>query len=592
MASANSIDSQSGRNAALARRRALSAGKSALPPARERTRSGERTASLPGVPGTAQAPVPAAAARTEPAAKPGSRGDGADVARAPLAREPGSGSCREQARARRELLSRRGRGDVAPAAPSGPARRGKLPRPVQTPESPTHAGQFVTGLRIGRGSVMTGDEPGATLPISGTQYIAADAAPIRSTAPKVGLARTPAGLVVSGSQVRSNVRVTGDEAGSDARITGESDQGAHDDITPRAADDAYVTAQFNRQMDPHGHSVFGSNVGRSAAAVGSRHRVSRETALESTEGGRPITGSAVGRTGRVTGDEDGSCLHVTGDQYMSPARSQAECGGRGGGTAPGALLGRDRADPVTGGKVRIVQTFGLQPVSGTDFEYDPNVTGDARGACQVVTGTPYLGANTLHGWCEPAEVQAAGSRLRRPRGPSSNGRVPQLEGTPNGAAPAQAGGPDPAAAPARPAWLPPTPWSAPAQAPEARRGITGSFAIGHRRLTGNTEFLFKSRTPIDADARPAHTKVTGEGGNGGKISGDSWAEHKLVTGTDGIYAAGRNATERGSKAKFQTGSRAFKALAKQDESKQLVTGLLGWSGKAAAKVTLSGGSRG
>jgi hypothetical protein len=442
---------------------------------------------------------------------------------------------------------------------------------------------------------MTGDEPGASLPISGTQYIAANGgAPIRSNSPKVGLSRTPGGLVVSGTLVRSKVRVTGDEAGTSTTITGESDQVIDDDLTPRASDDAYVTAQFNRQMDPHGHSVFGTNLARSAASVGSRDRHSRHAALESTEGGRPITGSAVGRAGRVTGDEDGACRQITGNQYLSPARAQAECGGRGGGTAPGAVLGHDRTDPVTGGKVRIAQTFGQQHVSGTDLEYDPQVTGDARGACQVVTGTPYQGANTLHGWCEPHEVQAAGSRMRRPRGRNSvSGDLPLLEGASTGAAsvPAQVGTPVPVE---RPAWLPPTPWSAPAQAPEARRAITGSFAIGHKRMTGNVEFLFKSRAPIDAEARPAHTKLTGEGGTGSKISGDSWGEHPLVTGTEGMYASGRNASERGSKPQMRTGSQAFKALAKQDEptNKQLVTGLLGWSGKAAAKVTLSGGSRG
>jgi hypothetical protein len=192
--------------------------------------------------------------------------------------------------------------------------------------------------------------------------------------------------VVSGTLVRSKVRVTGDEAGTGMVITGEADQGINDDLTPRASDDAYVTAQFNRQMDPHGHSVFGTNLSRSAASVGSRDRHARHAALESTEGGRPITGSAVGRGGRVTGDEDGACRQITGNQYMSPARAQAECGGRGGGTAPGVVIGHDRADPVTGGKVRIAQTFGQQHVSGTDLEYDPQVTGDARGAGRGPSG--------------------------------------------------------------------------------------------------------------------------------------------------------------------------------------------------------------
>jgi len=570
MSSATIIDSHSGRSAAIERRRALSAGKAALPPPRERSRSGERTAAVPALPApvapTAQAPVLRV---VEPA-----------VTHEAVSGRVISASGRELARARRVEMSRRGRGDQPPTAASRPPRRGKIVYAEKVPASPTHAGQVVTGIRIGQGRQTTGDEKGATLPVSGTQYIAADGgAPIRSAGPKVGLARTPAGLVVSGTLVRSNVRVTGDEAGSSIAITGESDQGLQDDLTPRAADGAYVSSQFHRQVDPHGHSVFGTNLGRSAAAVGSRDRGSRSPAVESTEAGRTITGSAVGRTSRVTGDEDGVCRHVTGNQYLTPARAQAECGGQGGGTSPAALVGTERPDPVTGAKVRVAQTWGQQRVSGTDLEYDPKVTGDAAGTCQAVTGTPYQGPKTVHEWCEPAQAEAALAQRSRSAAFANAQAAPAPAGT--------------AVAPERPAWLPPTPWSAPARVPRDKREITGSFASRPSRLTGNTEFLYRPRTPAASDERPARAKLTGEGNTRGTaISGHSWGEHGRVTGTDGFFASGRNASERAGKPKPFAGARVFKAEARHDEPKQLVTGLLGWSGKTAAKVTLSGGAKG
>jgi hypothetical protein len=64
-----------------------------------------------------------------------------------------------------------------------------------------------------------------------------------------------------------------------------------------------------------------------------------------------------------------------------------------------------------------------------------------------------------------------------------------------------------------------------------------------------------------------------------------------VTGTEGTTAANRNPSERAGKPLTFSGARRFKTLAKHEESKQLVTGLLGWSGKTAAKVTLTGGAQ-
>jgi hypothetical protein len=542
---------------------------------------------------------------------------------------PGStagSSGREQARMRRALLSQRGRGEGPAAPPTRPLRQGTLQYAPKVTESPTHGGQIVTGSRIGRGTQVTGDEPGATLPVSGTQYIgASDGPPVRSGGPKVGLARTAGGAVVSGTLIRSKVRVTGDEARGTI-ITGEAEQGPADDLTPRASESAPVAAQFNRQANPHGHSVFGTNLGKSASYFGSRERT-RKPPIESTATGIGITGSAIGRGGRVTGDEEGACRQLTGNQYLTPAR--AECGGAGDGAKPAARAEATRRDPVTGAKVSVAQTWGQQRLTGTNVEHDPRVTGEAAGSCSIVTGSPYQGPNTIHGWCDPQVAGAAEERLtRRPALSAITGDVPQhtetVTGTGRGAArevtgSAYYGGPARASdtgdalsqldarfsvsSPQRSAQLraraareaPST--SEPGRPAEVSvistsPPITGSFALRTDRVTGNAEFHFRSRSATNPNAAAARLRLTGEGrAQGTRVTGWSWSEQSNVTGTEGPTAAERNPSERSGKPQGFSGARRFKTLAKNEDRRQLVTGLSGWSGKTAAAVTLSGGAQ-
>jgi hypothetical protein len=435
------------------------------------------------------------------------------------------------------------------------------------------------------------------------------------------LARTAGGGIVSGTLIRSKVRVTGDEAGRTI-ITGEAEQSDEDDLTPRAGESAPVAAQFNRQANPHGHSVFGTNLGKSANTFGSRERT-REASIESTENGLSITGSAVGRGGRVTGDEEGACRQVTGNQYLTPAR--AECGGA---TTPRARARAMRRDPVTGGKVSISQTWGQQRLTGTNVEHDPRVTGEAAGSCSIITGSPYQGANTVHGWCDPSVAGAAEERLtRRPTLSAVTGDVPQhtdtVTGTGRGAARQVTGSAyygaearvsdagDALAAldarfsvssPQRSAQLRARAAKETPAAEAGRAGavsvmsksppITGSFAVRSDRVTGNAEFHFKSRSVIDPNAVAARLRLTGEGrAQGTRVTGASWSEQSNVTGTEGSIAAERNPSERSGQPQSFSGARRFKTLAKTEDSRQLVTGLLGWSGKTAAKVTLSGGAQ-
>jgi len=573
---ANSLASIAGggREAAIARRRALSAGKTALPPATERVRNGERTAVVP-------ADVSAAAPITTSAAAPVVRA----TAPAPAAPAPTSASspgfqreglsCRELGRVRRAWFSRHGRGDQPPTPPTRPLR----PEPTAltaTGVAPTaQPRQFITRSRLGTGSQVTGVEAGAGMPVSGTLSINDERTPsVANRGPKVGLARTAGGGIVSGSMVRSRVAVTGDEAGNHLTITGEADGSLADDVTERPEQGGFTSSQFQRQVEPHGHSVFGSNLGRNAGRVGSRDR-ERQLALESTQSGLAITGSAVGRTSRMTGDEDGACLFVTGDQYMTPARAQAECGGKGGGTAPMAQLGSTRRDPASGGKVVVSETQGKQRITGVNIGVDSRVTGDSPGQYAGITGTAYQGA------------PATGS----PGGPVRAGGKDSADSASNS---------DPLAvidrrfsvrSPQRQAYLKRE--SDAAEAPDTEDRITGSFAVSLKRVTGNLDFGFRSRRGADVDAKPARLALTGEGRSGGRaISGNCWSPQNNVTGTEGFTSTERNPSERQGKPQAFAGAQRFKTLAVKEDHKQLVTGMFGWSGKTAAKVTLSGGAQG
>lgn len=598
--------SQSGRAASLARRMALSAGKAGLPAPAERVRDGLRTAALPAPassPGavtvqTAPAPIytPAAAVSS------GLSGKEMSMQRRRLVSAGKSALPASQAPA---PLGRRARAEQSAQAAvqagtqaSDPTKL--APPPTYVPKvtvSETRAGSRITGVHVGTHSQLTGIDRGLSAPVSGTEYSGRETgAAWRPASAKVGHARTEGGLTVSGTLTRSNIAITGDERGPSARITGEADASPSDDITQRP--ESYASASFYSTPRLRG--------------TGSRSR-SRTAQLETTETGQVITGSAIGRSLRVTGDEGGACRSITGSQYLAPARAQAACGHTGGGTAPAEQIGETRADPVTRGKVRTAQSWGGQRVTGPNVEYHGGVTGDAPAATALLTGSQYQGPQTAAVWTDPATRVATAARMARRAATlpvtgdtptqdnavtgSARGATRELTGTPYWRADAPAAAPEnPVAAldqgfsirsPQRAAQLRA---QTTVQDPANEDRITGSFAVGGSKVTGNLEFAGRPRQRAPGDT-PAHTKVSGEGRSGSKITGDSWSEQSRVTGTDNAFSAMRNPSERGPKGKPFAGAVTFKADARLEEPKQLVTGMSGYHSKTGARVTLSGGAQ-
>ncbi len=457
----------------------------------------------------------------------------------------------------------------------------------------TSHGNRVTGNEVGRSEKVTGDEPGTCKLVTGTEYISANQAAsycgaVPSTPRKVGRSHTLGGQAVSGVMVGRSERVTGDEPGSGLQLTGDQYLGAE----PPAA-------------------------GRAPTKVASLQ----------TLRGTGITGTHVGRSDQVTGDEPGSCRIITGDEYIGSQQYERFCGAK---PAP---------EPA---KVGFSVTNRAQVVSGTRTGRSAKVTGDEPGTCKVVTGTPYAGLEQASDYCTTPQVRTIRERTPVRGSNRMSGIQPGIGGVMTGAERGacedvtgtpyvgadqqiQACG---AAAVGEPDFPQPLdeaakPWQqfsvqSPARAAQVAREqrgsavtgtsyeqggrITGPFDMAGGKVTGTEQFRFDrrgaqlSRGPLtpapvsaDEDARPV-SRVTGEGISAGlKITGDDWDRGERVTGTEGASARRRNPTRPGP----MTAMPGFQS--KRNEAvPEPVSRVTGSSGNttAGSLITVSGGARG
>ena len=463
--------------------------------------------------------------------------------------------------------------------------------------SATTHGNRVTGNEVGRSTKVTGDEPGTCQSITGTEYVSANqaAAWCGAATPsprKVGQSQTQGGRPVSGVIVGRSDKVTGDESGSGRQITG----------------DQYVT--------PREQQV----AGRAPVKVNNLQ----------TLRGTGVTGTAVGRSEQVTGDEAGSCRHITGDEYIGSHQFDRFCGAR---PAP---------EPA---KVGFSITNRTQVVSGTRTGRSDKVTGDEPGTCKAITGTPYAGLEEAGNWCSSKAVQEIRQRTPRRMGTVMSGIQPgiggPLTGAERGACEPISGtpyvGPDQlaeacaAAAPGDADFPQPLadseagskPWQqfsvqSPAQAAQGQREprntvtgisyeqnqrITGPFAMAGDKITGTEQFRFDrssrqlARGPIEpvasateTDAEGPRSRVTGEGISAGlKITGDDWDRGERVTGTEGASARRRNPSRPGAMGAMPSFQRK-----RNEEVPAPTSRVTGASGNtlSGSLITVSGGARG
>jgi hypothetical protein len=336
----------------------------------------------------------------------------------------------------------------------------------------------------------------------------------------------------------------------------------------------------------------------------------------------------------VTGDEPGSCRIITGDEYADLGQYETFCN-----------LHPQPEPPKIGRST----TLKRQVVSGTQTGRSAKVTGDEPGTCKAITGTPYAGLEQAADYCPTEDQRTMEARTRQlasTPGPRMTGIQPgiggvmtgaakgacePLTGTPyvgrdqyaaacdgNGAQPGEADFPraldgDIApweqfsiVSPARQAF----------QAAKTSTGVTGTryetgghitgpFGMAAGKITGTEQFRFDAKhlpqpglmtmeageaSEAAAAEGPARPRITGEGQSAGsKITGDDWERGELVTGTEGASAKRRNPTRPGPMSAMQQPERK-----RNEEVPAPVSRVTGSSGSTerGALVTYSGGARG
>ncbi len=477
-------------------------------------------------------------------------------------------------------------------------------QPAKVRVSATSQGNRVTGNEVGRSEKVTGDEPGTCKLVTGTEYVSANqqGAWCGTSTPgprKVGQTLSSGGQKVSGVMVGRSELVTGNESGSGRQLSGDQYVGQQNQLPGKAPS-----------------------------------KVSQLQTLRGTG----VTGTAVGRSERVTGDEPGSCRLVTGDEYVGNQQYQAFCG---------------ITAPAEAAKVGFSITNRNQVVSGTRTGRSELVTGDEPGTCKAVTGTPYAGLEQAGGWCSTEQVDNVRRRTPVRMGTVMTGIQPGIGGVMTGAdrgaceviSGTQYIGADQTravcgAAQESDADFPQTlatePWQefsvqSPARIAQGERDrsgcvtgstyefggrVTGPFDMANDKVTGTEQFRFDRRGPsvprnalVAAAARgtaslapaPATaakadspgrqtSRITGEGQSSGlSITGDDWNRGKHVTGTEGASARRRNPTRPGPMAAMP----AFQSK-RNEEVPEPVSRITGASGntQAGSLITVSGGARG
>ena len=449
---------------------------------------------------------------------------------------------------------------------------------------------MVSGNRMGNSSNVTGNESGACKRVTGNEYTSAEQSQdfcgnFSNPTPSIAtsMAQTMKGRRVTGNNVGRTENVTGNEYGQRQRLTG---------------------TQYTRP----------ENIGGAPDKVG----------VSSTLRGESVTGTMVGRRNAMTGNHFGSCKNVTGDDYASREEFGQFC--------------KSTPNP-TDSKIAVSQTLAGLKVTGDLAKRSHSVTGDEPGTCKATTGTPYAGADQYQTYCDASQASEAQARMSpsgRRYGKPMTGQQPgiggkltgahkgacdPISGTPYvGSDQAAAACPGVAAEPGSPDFpqAADTPWgnfsvNAPIHAAQHDGSfshvtgsryesghITGSFGKGGGKLTGTEEARFdfgqvsEPAMPGYADSVSGRVKsrVTGEGMESGlKITGDDWDRGEHVTGTEGASATQRNMTLRGGPMSAMQKRSDMTRPQNIPEPVSKVTGGSGNTDKGSL-ITYSGGARG
>ena len=568
-------------------------------------------------------------------------------------------SSREISQRVRDLRSKTGATSIKGSGkcrPCGPNRNGskqKADAYWKVGESGTNSGQTVTGTQANRSSKTTGNEPSTCRDITGTQYLGTEVinefcnSDLNYTQPsKINVSSTTSGNKVTGNEVGRSSLVTGNEPGTCKNLTGTEYTSAN--LSESYCGEASKNpSKIRHSKTLDGQNISGSLPGRSSLVTGdesgSGHQLTGDQYLGAdplpdgksfekvgtynTLNGNLVTGTGVGRSERMTGNESGSCKNITGDEYIGSQQYESFCGAK---------------PTAEARKVGLSISPNNNFISGTMTGRSDHVTGDEPGTCKNVTGTPYAGVEQLENNCDPNTKNELRGKGKVYLGNSSNARLTgkqpgiggQLTGAGKGACLNPTGTPYVGGdqlssncsnhestqsfandekekhntwndfsvhSPSRERYSEKMRDSVTGNQYESGSNITGPFDMAVDKVTGTEQFRFdknklntvkpkEDNQDINLEEERAQSRITGEGQSAGlNITGDDWARGDRVTGTEGASSRRRNP----SRASLMNAMPPMdiKRNEKMKEPDFLITGSSG-NTKEGQLVTFSGGARG
>jgi len=436
-------------------------------------------------------------------------------------------SGRDLARVVRDTRSKSGSRGCASGAPA------RTRRPRNAAEA-----KAISGTKVDHSEKLTGDEVGlCNTGVTGTSYMSAEVFDkfCQGEAPKapakVETTQTlSGGVVTSGGKVGGSAVMTGAEAGSCRSVTGSEYLGREHfsqlcDSTPQAK-----PAKISQSL---------------------------------TQRGTVISGPKSERSEKVSGNERGSCESITGTPYAGSEQFESFC------STDEQRENRQRSamrTPTNAGR----DISGIQPGL-----VGKRMSGAEAGACQTVSGTPYLAAGEVRDVC--------GAQAALP----GEADFPQTVGGAFSVVP-------PAASPEAGSMAE---GGVTGSGYEGEGPITGTFSMGQGKVTGTEKARFGSREAnvVTAVAKPdasevQSSRVTGEGIETGlNITGDDWDRGDRVTGTEGRSSVQRNPSRRGPVSAMPEVANKREPQVMRESAN--VTGGSGGS-QGVAAITVSGGARG
>ncbi len=467
----------------------------------------------------------------------------------------------------------------------------------------TSRGQLVSGTEVGRSQKVTGDEHGECRSVTGTEYLGVEqfeslcAAKPEPAPAKVGVAETRAGQSVSGSQIGRSNRVTGDEPGACLKLTGsqyvQEQPGSacrtgsgkpHKVSVMSTLKDRPVTGT---DVAP-GSMVTGGERGACADVTGTE-----SSGLEQYQGcnrkpvpapekvgvmrtwhDQQVSGTAMERSSRVTGDEYGGCQPISGTEYIGPEQYTTFCD-------------TDRQAASRALMASRGARAGVAP-SGNRVESGHKVTGAERGENQMLSGTPYSGP-----FQRMSQRDANSNMHPINRGPASAvreqeyaPREPEMAGSFSIVTPARG---------ARDKIMN----RITGTAYGAVGRITGPINMAAGLVSGTPEFRYQEDMPAGvavqvSAAAAVRSRLTGDGREGGiAITGAAWRRNEYVTGTESTSML-RNPTLRSERRGAPATAIGASQLKDRERAEVAVSKITGSSGNDAkgSYITYSGGARG